>query len=88
MNHPLYELLRRLDEAHFHYTLNRHRDDTILVKVDFVGERVEIDVFEDGHLEVSRFLGTEEVLGGQELAYELIKKKSFENKAWEKYPTL
>ena len=75
MSHPLYALLQRLDEAGLHYTLSRHREDTVLVTVTFVGKRVEVDVFEDGHMEVSRFLGTEDVLGGQEIMYDLIKKE-------------
>jgi hypothetical protein len=85
LTHPLYDLLKRLDEANFYYSLNRHRDDTVLVTIAFVGERVEIDVFNDGHMEVSRFLGTEDVLGGEELVNDLIEKHSFENKIWEKY---
>ena len=37
-----------------------------------VGERVEVDVFEDGHMEVSRFRGSEEIVGGAELVETLI----------------
>jgi hypothetical protein len=86
MNHPLFDLLEKLDEARCHYTLSRDRDETVMVTVVFVGERVEIEVFDDGHMEVSRFLGTEDILGGQELVYDMIEKNVFENKAWEKYP--
>jgi hypothetical protein len=32
-----------------------------------VGQRVEIDIFEDSHIEVSRFFGDERVEGGMEL---------------------
>jgi hypothetical protein len=32
-----------------------------------VGERVEIDIFEDDHLEISRFRGDESIEGGSEL---------------------
>jgi len=86
MNHSIYDLLERLDQARIHYVLSRDRDETIQVTVSFVGERVEIDVFKDGHMEVSRFLGTEDVLGGQELVYQLIDREIFENKAYdEKY---
>jgi hypothetical protein len=41
--------------------LARHRDDTVMVTVTLVGLRVEIDVFEDGHLEYSLFSGSESV---------------------------
>lgn len=86
MTHPLFELLKRLDDAGFYYTLDRHRDETVQVTISFVGERVEVDVFEDGHMEVSRFLGTEDVLGGQELIFDIIEKMIFKDKAWEQYP--
>ena len=83
MSHTLYELLKRLDEANIHYELARHRDDTVMVTITFIGERVEVDVFDDGHMEVSRFPGTEDVLGGQELIYQLIDNAVFEDKVWE-----
>lgn len=67
MPHPLYKLLRQLESASIHFTLARHRADTILVTLTLVGERVEIDVFDDGHFEVSRFQGNEAIEGGSEL---------------------
>lgn len=72
MSHPLYDLLRRLEVAKIHYSLARHRDDTVLVTMTLVGERVEVDVFEDGHMEVSRFPGSEDIAGGAELVEKLI----------------
>jgi len=83
MSHSLYELLKRLDEVKYHYVLSRNRDDAVTVKISFVGERVEVDIFDDGHMEVSRFLGTEDVLGGQELIYDIIEKKTLEDKVYE-----
>ena len=71
--HPLFELLRRLDAGRYHYAISRHRPDSVLVAVSFVRERTEIDVFEDGHMEVSRFLGTEDVLGDAHLVWQLIR---------------
>ncbi|HEX4264997.1 MAG TPA: hypothetical protein VH597_11705 [Verrucomicrobiae bacterium] len=72
MSHPLYELLRRLENAKIHFTLSRNRSDTILVTLTVVGERLEVDVFDDGSMEVSRFLGSENVVGGAELVDRLI----------------
>jgi hypothetical protein len=43
------------------------REDSIMITVTLVGERIEIDVFEDGHIEFSRFLGSEEALTNLEL---------------------
>ena len=74
MSHPLYNLLKRLEDAHIHFTLARHRDDTVLVTITIVGERVEVDVFDDGHMEVSRFPGSEDIVGEQGLVDELIEK--------------
>jgi len=72
MSHPLYQFLRTLEDAKIHFTLARHREDTVLVTLTLVGERVEVDVFEDGHMEVSRFPGSEDIVGGEELVDRLI----------------
>lgn len=74
MSHPLYTLLSQLEEARIHFTLGRYRYDTVLVSLTLVGERVEVDVFEDGHMEVSRFPGNENIVGGEQLVRELIEK--------------
>lgn len=74
MPHPLYELLAELDSAKLYYTIGRYRPDTVLVTVSVVGERVEIDVFDDGHMEVSRFRGNENIEGDMELALQIIAK--------------
>ena len=75
MSHQLFELLSYLETNKIHFTLARCRPDTILVTITLVGERVEIDVFEDGHMEVSRFMGTEDILGGEELVYQLVERE-------------
>jgi hypothetical protein len=74
--HTLYELLRNLEGAGIHFTLHRYRPDTVLVAVTLVGERVEVYVFEDGHMEVSRFPGSEAVAGDAALVAELIARES------------
>jgi hypothetical protein len=74
MNHPLFHLLRTLDVSGYHYVLSRNRPDTVTVLVTFVNERVEIEIFEDGHMEVSRFPGSEDIVGGAELIFDLLKK--------------
>ncbi len=61
MSHELYRVLRLLEQERVHYRLSRHRDDSIMITATLVGERIEIDVFEDGHIEYSRFRGTEAV---------------------------
>jgi hypothetical protein len=75
MSHPLFELVSELERERIHFTLQRQRPDTILVTIALVGERVEVDVFEDGHMEVSRFKGNESTVGDRDLAYELIRRE-------------
>lgn len=48
-------------------TLANSRPGSILVSVTVLGQRVEIDVFDDGHMEVYRFEGNEDIEGGVEL---------------------
>jgi hypothetical protein len=69
----LLSLLAALEAARIHFTIGCHRPDTVLVTLTLVGERVEVDVFEDGHMEVARFSGSEEIVGGNELVEALIK---------------
>lgn len=54
--------MKRLDDANIHYFLERHRPDTVNITATVVGQRIEISVFEDDHVEVSRFIGNEDVL--------------------------
>ncbi|WP_407104570.1 hypothetical protein [Hansschlegelia beijingensis] len=61
LTHRLYELLDLLDRSRIAYRIDRHRSDTVMITATLVGERVEIDVFADGHIEYSRFRGDEGV---------------------------
>jgi len=61
LGHPLYRILRLLEEQHLWYRIDRDRVDSIRLSVTAVGERLEIDVFEDEHVEFSRFKGDEAV---------------------------
>jgi hypothetical protein len=44
-----------------------------MLTLTLVGERVEIDVFDDGHMEVSRFPGSEAVVGDATLVDQIIR---------------
>ena len=81
MPNPLFKLLRELDNANIHYFISRNRADSILISATFVGERAEIDIFEDGHTEVSIFRGSESVVGDTSLIYEMIESERKENTA-------
>ena len=67
MSHPLYKLLEQLEDAGIYFTLDRTRKDSVRLNLTVVGERIEIDVFDDGHMEISRFTGNEAIAGGIEL---------------------
>lgn len=71
MSSALFETLKILERAHVHFFLERTRTDTARISATLAGERWEIDVFEDDHLEISRFHGTEAVEGGIELLLRL-----------------
>ncbi|OWV76935.1 hypothetical protein ATY76_02980 [Rhizobium sp. R339] len=83
MTSPVFRILKVLDEAGIKYFLNRYRDDTIDIHATLVGERIEISVFEDDHVELSRFFGNEDVLEG-DLIYDIIADNVRENDEWEK----
>ncbi|MFC3146227.1 hypothetical protein [Piscinibacterium candidicorallinum] len=72
----MYALLARLEANGIHFTIGRHRPDTVMLTLTLVGERVEIDVFEDGRMEVSRFTGNEDVVGDASLVDELVRMNS------------
>ncbi|MDR8094452.1 hypothetical protein [Burkholderia cenocepacia] len=76
MAHVLYELLSDLDGRRLFYTLGRHRPDTILISITVPGEHIEIDVFDDGHLEMSRFSGDESVIDDQQMILKAIEEVS------------
>jgi hypothetical protein len=52
----LYELIRRLEEARIHLLLLKTRPGAVTILVTVPGQRWELDVFEDGTIEVERFL--------------------------------
>ncbi|MGJ4890775.1 hypothetical protein [Bradyrhizobium sp. HKCCYLR20261] len=61
MSSTLFATVRLLEKLGHHFFIERTRPDTIRLSVTLVGERLEIDVFEDNHLEFSRFRGDESV---------------------------
>ena len=64
--------MRDLEAASTYYALGRYREDMVLVSLTLVGERVKVDVFEDGHMAVSRFPGSESIVGGSEVVQMII----------------
>ena len=73
MTSAVFKTIRMLEEARLHFFIERTRPDSIRLSVTMVGERVEIDIFEDDHLEISRFFGDEKVECGIELLVNVLK---------------
>jgi hypothetical protein len=73
MASAVFKTMRMLEEARLHFFIERTRPDSIRLSVTMVGERVEIDVFEDNHLKISRFFGEEKAEGGMELLVNILK---------------
>jgi hypothetical protein len=71
----VFKTIRMLEEARLHFFIERTRPDSIRLSVTMVGERFEIDIFEDDHLEISRFFGDEKVEGGMELLMGILKSR-------------
>lgn len=76
MAHSLYKLLATLDRERIHYTLGRYRPDSVMVSFTLVGRRVEVDVFEDGQIEYSQFVGDESVSSDAATLNQLIAKEN------------
>jgi hypothetical protein len=49
------------------------RPDTVRLSVTMIGAKMEIDIFEDDHLKISRFHGDESVEGGSEMLTDILK---------------
>ena len=73
MSSAVFDTIRLIEAAGLHFVIERTRPDSIRLSVTMVGERVEIDVFEDDHLEISRFHGDERIEGGKDLLLKLLK---------------
>ncbi len=73
MSSALFETIKALEAAHVHFFIERMRPDTITLTATFVGERMEIDIFEDDHIEISRFRGDESIEGDEELLAQVLR---------------
>jgi hypothetical protein len=81
MTHSLYRLLTLLDCHRLPYRVDRNRPDTLTVMVTVVGERLEVDVFEDGHMEYSRFAGNEGVAENSDSIEQILERHGREQNA-------
>jgi hypothetical protein len=56
----LLSFLLQLQNHRLHYTLEHNRGEAIMVLIAVPGQRWEVEFFADGHVEIERFVSTEE----------------------------
>jgi len=56
-----FALIAQLKAAGIHHGITSVRDDAILIEASVPGERWEIEVFADGHVEIERFRSDGEI---------------------------
>jgi hypothetical protein len=59
----VYKVMQTPENAKVKFRLARDRPDTIRIDATLVGLRLEIECFDDNHVEVSTFRGTEDIDG-------------------------
>jgi len=64
------DFTRRVDREDIHWTLASHRDGAVMVQVTVPGARWEAEFFEDGSVEVERFV-SDGAICGEEVLKEL-----------------
>jgi hypothetical protein len=62
------EFCRELDRRHVTYELRVVRDEALMMSVAVPGERWEIEFFDDGHIELERFVSQDVVEAPNALA--------------------
>jgi hypothetical protein len=79
MASSIFDVLKMLEKSRIHFTLERTASDCICVYATLVGERLEIMVFEDDHVELSRFPGNEDIVGEMDLLVAILDEYNSEN---------
>ncbi len=69
----LLDLLNQLETDGISYKLSHPREEAVMVEVVVPGERWEVEVFDDGHVEFERFRSDGRIGDASELAAELAK---------------
>jgi hypothetical protein len=63
-----FDLIARLNAARIFHTISSIRDGAILIDAAVPGERWEIEVFDDGHVEIERYRSDGEIADETALA--------------------
>ncbi|WP_449409895.1 hypothetical protein [Methylobacterium komagatae] len=74
----IYNVLRILEDRKISFALNRSRPDSIRVDATLYGIRLEIECFDDNHIEVATFRGSEDIDGGFDFLLQTINENSLD----------
>ena len=58
-----FDLIARLNAARIHHHITSIREGALLIEASVPGEQWDIEVFEDGHVEIERFRSDGEITG-------------------------
>ncbi|MGG4447471.1 hypothetical protein HPY28_24405 [Brevibacillus sp. HB1.2] len=65
--HELNDLLNKLEERHIFYRLSKIRSESIMIEVAVPGQRWEIEMMEDGTIEIEKFISDGDMYDEKEL---------------------
>ncbi|MED1802718.1 hypothetical protein [Brevibacillus porteri] len=65
--HELNDLLNKLEERHIFYRLSKIRSESIMIEVAVPGQRWEIEMMEDGTIEIEKFISDGDIYDEKEL---------------------
>ncbi|ATF15261.1 hypothetical protein A616_25885 [Brevibacillus brevis X23] len=65
--HELNDLLNKLEERHIFYRMSKIRSESIMIEVAVPGQRWEIEMMEDGTIEIEKFISDGDMYDEKEL---------------------
>lgn len=77
-NVNIFEILKILERAKVKFRLARDRPDTIRIDATLYGLRLEIECFDDNHVEVSTFRGDEDIEGEYDFLLKILSENPME----------
>lgn len=74
----IFRILNLLEKSKVKFRLARDRPDTIRVDATLYGLRLEIECFDDNHIEISTFRGTEDIDGEYDYLLKILSENSMD----------
>lgn len=61
------KFLEKLENKKIYYRLNKTRDSSIMAEITVPGQKWEVEFFDDGHVEVEKYISEGQILNEKEL---------------------